>query len=590
MTARLRRRAALTRLTAVVLLVAAACRGAPKPASPKPVAAAPKPARPDSAVVAPAKDSAGPTVTPPVTTPTTRPGEPKADSAKVAAAAAAAADSAKKVAVKPTPAKKPAPTSRNCLLDMAESPAENRLLYQRVSEGVSNTFIGGGFIGRCQGENNRLMADSAEQFEGPGIINLFGNVVYEEPKKMQVRATHAIYFTREGRLFADGGVIATALESGSTFSGSSMEYYRATPQRPTSRLVAPDRSTATLIEKDSVTGKPGPPTQVMANRFEDTGDSLLYAWGDVLILREKLTGRSDSAVFDKVKETSRLLRAARIVNNDTARRFTLNGDTIDLFSQQRQLNRVVALHKGHATTDDMTLDAERIDLRLKAQVLSEAFAFGQGRAKAKTPQQDVEADSLRIRMADKVVREVRAIGNAKAVGAVDTTKMRTTDKDVLRGDSIFAYFDSSEVARKDTVKGPPVKEIRAVGNASSLFHMASSGGRDAKPAINYVRGLRITVNLDSGAVRTVQVDQQASGMYFEPDDSVKVDSAAADSAAKAANRGKKGAKPAPPPKGKSATPAKPAAPAKPPVAPMPFDAAASPLAVLALRSRRHEPS
>lgn len=559
-----RRTAALWRLSAIALLVAAACRGGGSaggkaPAPQPPVA----PAKPETAAAP--KDTSTPTA-------------PKSDSAK-----APAADSTKKVDSKPVPKKKPAPASKNCLLDMAESPPDNRLLYQRISEGVSNTFIGGGFVGRCQGEDNKLRADSAEQFEGPGIINLFGNVVYEEPKKMQVRATHAIYFTREGRLFADGGVIATGLESGSTFTGQSMEYYRATAERPVARLVAPMRSTATLIEKDSVTGKPGPPTSITANRFEDAGDSLLYAWGEVVIQRERLVGRADSSLFDKVTEKSRLMRGARIVNNDSARRFTLNGDTIDLYSQNRQLDRVIARHIGHATTDDMQLDAEIIDLRLKNQQLTEAFAFGKGRAKAKTPQQDVEADSLRIRMVDKVAREVHAIGGAKAVGAVDSTKIKSPEKDVLRGDSIFAYFDSSETAMKDTVKGPPIKEIRAIGNASSLFHMASNKGREARPSINYVRGLRIWVNFDTGAVRTVRVDQQASGIYLEPEDSTVVDSAAVkDSLSKAAEAAKKGGKNAP--KGK-APPAK--APAKPPAKPpTPIDAALPPLALVAFRSRR----
>lgn len=550
-----RQRHAWWRLSAVAAIVVAACRGGGNKAAPPTPAPAVTPAKVDST---------------PVTAKDTTPVKPTTDSAK-----AAAADTARKVDSKPIPKKKPAPASKDCLLETTESPPETRVTYSRISETMSNTFIGGGFVGRCQGENNRLRADSAEQFVGPGIINLFGNVVYEEPKKLQVRANHAIYFTREGRLFADGGVIATGLETGSTFSGQSMEYYRATAERPVARLVAPTRSTATLVEKDSATGKPGPPTSVTANRFEDEGDSLLFAWGDVVIQRERLVGRSDSAVFDKITEKSRLMRGARIVNSDSARRFTLNGDTIDLYSQNRQLERVIARHSGHATTDDMTLDAETIDLRLKEQQLSEAYAFGKGRARAKTPQQDVDADSLRIRMVNKVAREVHAIGGARAIGAVDSMKIKSPEKDVLRGDSIYAYFDSSDVVVKDTTKGPPVKEIRALGNASSLFHMPSSKGRDAKPAINYVRGVRIYVNFDTGSVRTVRVDSQASGIYLEPEDSTVKDSTAKrDTTAKGKAQAKPAAKP----------PVKP--PAKPPEAPAPNSAILMPLALVVIRPRR----
>lgn len=484
--------------------------------------------------------------------------------------AGAAAAAAKKA--------KPAPTTRNCVLDFAESPPETRLTYNRLSETVSNTFIGGGFIGRCQGEKNRLRADSAEQFQAAGVVNLFGNVVYEEPGKMQVTAMHAVYFTREGRLYADGNVVATQLATGSTFSGPNIEYYRATPERPVSRMVAPARSIARLIDKDS-TGKLTQPTVVTANRFEDTGDSLLIAFGDVIITRESLVGRGDSAAFDKPTERARLMRGARIVSDDTARRFTLTGDTIDMYSKERQLQRVMARHNGKATSDDLLLEAELIDLRFSERVINEAFAWGAKRAHARTPQQDLDADSIRIRLVDKVVREVRAIGGARSSGLPDTTKMRTTERDLLRGDSVYAWFDSSETAKKDTARGARVKEIKAIGNASSLFHVASARGRNAAPAMNYVRGRRITVAFDTGSVRDVRVDSAASGVYLEPIDTVT------DSTARA------NAKPATPPPGrkppgKSTASARPNTDAPRPSTPDPAAATSTSLAALPATRRR----
>ncbi|AMW04909.1 hypothetical protein [Gemmatimonas phototrophica] len=498
------RRVVLLTLVAVAASVAG-CRGSRRPAPPA-----------QAAPVVPPSDSVK--VVAPDTSPA-KPAAPGADSAalKAKADSVVAADTVKK----PVAKKKPA-VSRPCVMDFSESPPETRLLYSRISESVSNTFIGGGFVGHCQGENNRLRADSAEQFQAAGIVNLYGNVVYEEPQKVQITATHATYFTKEGRLYADGNVVATQLATGSTFSGPSIEYFRSTPERPQARLIAPARSMATLIEKDSA-GKPQPPTYVTANRFEDAGDSLLMAWGDVQIDREKINARSDSAAFDKVSELSRLIRSARIINRDTAQRFTLVGDTIDMFSTARKLNRIVARHKAIATSTDLVLNAENIDMRLKEQQLEEAYAFGKGRAKATTPQQDVLADSMRIRLVDKDVREVRAIGDAMAIGTPDTLKMRTKDKDLLRGDSILAFFDSLITAKRDTAPGAAsdsggakVKEIRALGNASSLFHFASSKGPTAPPSINYVRGVRIFVHFDSGTVRDVRVDSAASGVYLEP--------------------------------------------------------------------------
>lgn len=419
-------------------------------------------------------------------------------------------------AAKKRPAKKAASsaTTRNCVLDFADSPPETRLLYTRLPDSTANTFIGGGFVGRCQGENNRISADSAEQFESAGIVNMYGNVVYEEPNKLRVTAAHATYFTREGRLFADGGVVATQLATGSTFSGPNIEYYRVMPGRPVAKLVAPNRPTAQLIEKDS-TGKAGQPTIVTADRFEDVGDTLVLGWGDVIITREKIIGRSDSLAYNKITQLARLVRAARIRSLDTSQAFTLNGDTIDLFTTDKKLDRVFALHSATATNKDLVINAERIDLRLKEQKIDEAYAFGKGRARAKTPQQDVEADSMRIVLTDQRPREVRAIGGAVAKGVADTLKIKSTDRDMLRGDSLFAYFDTAQVAT-DTSKQTRIKEIRAFGNASSLFQIASKKGPTAPPALNYVRGQRIFVQFDTGSVRDVRVDSSASGLYLEP--------------------------------------------------------------------------
>ena len=412
-------------------------------------------------------------------------------------------------------AKKPAaPATRNCVLDFADSPPETRLLYMRLPDSTANTFIGGGFIGRCQGENNRISADSAEQFESAGIVNMYGNVVYEEPNKLRVTAAHAIYLTREGRLFADGGVVATQLATGSTITGPNIEYSRVMPGRPVAKLVAPNRPTARLIEKDS-TGKLSEPTVVTADRFEDLGDTLLLGWGDVVITREQIVGRADSLAFNKTTQRARLVRAARIRSLDTSQAFTLNGDTVDLYTTEKKLDRVFASHAATATNKDLIITAERIDLRLKAQQIDEAFAFGSGRARAQTPQQDVESDSMRIVLTDQRPREVRAIGGAVAKGMPDTLKIKSTDRDMLRGDSLFAYFDTAQAAT-DTSGQTRIKEIQAFGNASSLFQIASKRGPSAPPAINYVRGQRIVVQFDTGSVRDVRVDSAATGLYLEP--------------------------------------------------------------------------
>lgn len=438
----------------------------------------------------------------------------RADSAARAAKAGRDSTTRKDSSAAKAP-RKAAPTSRPCVLDFNESPPETRLRYQRLPDSTALTFIGGGFIAHCQGENSRIRADSAEQFEASGIVNLFGNVSYEDPGKMRLEAQHATYFTREERVFADGNVVATQLASGSTFRGSSIEYLRPLPgSRPYSKLIAPNRPTLQMIEKDS-TGKPGPPVNVTANTMVDDADSLLFAWGDVQITRTTLIGESDSASFDKVTERARLIRSARVVNRDDKQPFRMTGDTIDLYSKDRKLERVVALHNGNASSNDVVMQAKRIDLRFIGQQLDRAYAFGSGRAKATTASQLLVADSIAVRMPDQRVRTVMAYGSAVATGAPDTTKIKSDDRDVLRGDTVIAWFDST-AAPADSARSAKIQEIHALGNASSLFQIANKKGPTAPAALNYVRGKTIHVLFDSGQVRDVSVDSAASGLYLEP--------------------------------------------------------------------------
>ena len=456
-------------------------------------------------------------VTPPIVNP------PAADSAKIDSVARAAAalavrtdslaraDSIKnaKASAKATPA------TRECILDFTQSPAENGLLYRKFNEQTSATYIGGGFVGFCQGENNRLSADSAEQYTGADVINLFGNVVYEEPGKIRINALRATYFTREQRLFADGGIVATQLETGSTFTGPSIDYFRAVPGvRPSSKLLAPGRPTARLIEKDS-TGKPTVPIVITANTMQDEGDSLLYAWGAVSITRNSITSTSDSASYDKTGEKMRLIRQAQVTNDDGKKSFKLVGDTIELYSRERVIERVMSLHNADATNEDFNMKAEKIDMRLVDQKLNRAYAFGKGRATATTTQQELIADSIEIFLPDQRVREVRAVGNAVTTGVPDTLKIKSPERDVLRGDTVIATFDTVTVPA-DTAQQAKIRKIEAQGNASSLFQIASKQGPQFPPAINYLRASTIVVSFDTGSVKNVVADSGASGLYLEP--------------------------------------------------------------------------
>jgi len=421
-----------------------------------------------------------------------------------------AADSAKKVTV---PVKrKPAP--KECVLDFNESPPESRLISNLLNDGSRTTFIGGGMVARCQGDPQTIRADSAEQYESIEMLVLIGNVVFEEPGKMRVTAPNATYFAGEERLVATGGVVATDLPTGSTITGPTIEYFRAGSRRPFSRLYAPQRPTMRLVEKDS-SGTEQSPISITANQFEQSGDSTLVGWGDVVIDREQITGRSDSASFDNITEKARLIRNAFILSRDTTRPFRLVGDSIDMFSKDRKLERVVALHRAQATSNDVTMRAERVEMRLDSQVVDRAWAYGPGRAYAETSTQSLEADSIEILMPAQLVQALHAIGRALAFGTPDSLRIRNAEQDVLSGDTIVALFDTVTTA-PDTAPKSSITRVIATRTASARYRIPSSRGAYCPPGINYVRGKRIVVDFESGSVRTVAVDSQASGVFLEP--------------------------------------------------------------------------
>ncbi len=406
--------------------------------------------------------------------------------------------------------------TKECLLDMTDSPPETRATYQRQSDSSSNMMVGGGFVAHCTGEKNSIRADSAEYFQLNGFVNLFGNVIYEEKGQFKVNSNHATYFMRDGKLYADGNVVAVQLKSGSTFSGPNIEYFRVMPNiRTASRLYAPNSPVVNMHEKDS-TGKDLPPVTIQASTMVDTGDSLLFAWGNVSIIRTDITGRSDSSSFDKITGKARLIRSASIASVSKDQPFTLSGDTIDLFTKEQVLERVLASHYGRAKQGDINMSAERLDIRLVDKKINRAYAFGKGRAKADTPTENLEADSLDILLPGQRIQELRAHGRAIGLVRSDSTKIKTDERDELHGDTVIAVFDSVK-AQGDTVWTSQIRRVTAGGNATSKVQVASRQGRAFPPAINYIRGRHLVVSFDSGQVRDIAVDSAASGMYFEPD-------------------------------------------------------------------------
>ena len=386
--------------------------------------------------------------------------------------------------------------------------------------GGRNTFIGGGVDATCEGQGNRLLADSAEHYAERGELILIARVRYSEPR-MTMRSERMIYYTLEDRLLATGTVRGRS-SSGTRFEGPQIEYFRAkpglrtvpswrAPGRPFVRM-GPAATGQSVARAPSGATVPGDSMDLWADLVISENDSLVWASGNVVIERVDLRATADSATLDQGREFARLMRKPVIIGRGE-RSFTLVGTVVDLWSRNRKLERVRADGAAKVTSDSLTLTGDTIDLRLSAQRIERVFAWGT-RATADAPEQRLEADSLDIRMPGQRLQQVHALGRAIALSIVDTQRILTEERDWIAGDTIVASFDT--VLTADSSGGARMREVVATGTARAFYQLAPSSGERGAPNLSYNRGRVITVNFEGGAVRDVAVQEKASGIFLEP--------------------------------------------------------------------------
>jgi hypothetical protein len=384
-----------------------------------------------------------------------------------------------------------------------------------IIHGKDTTWFGGGVNFWCEGTDQRVLADSAEHYENRKLLILIGHVHYTETR-LKLDANRLTYFTGEERLLAEGNVVGVT-NTGTRFTGPRAEYLRpAEGIRKQSHLLAEPRANVWVSPQDA--GKDSKDSvNVQANRIVMDNDSLIFAKGLVVIERPDLLSTSDSAFVDKYTEFARLMQTPKVVGRGD-RHFTLDGDIIDIYSREHEVERVKSLGHGLATSDDITLKSDTIDLRLSSQKLQLAYSWGKSRAHAHSKDQDITADSIEVVMPDQVLRTMHAVHNAVAESQPDSLKIVSRKLDRLEGETIISEFDT--LATADTSKKPAIKTIYAYGTktnrAKSYYQVARNGElKTDHPNVNYTLADSVTVHFRDRQVFQIRYQGRVEGIYEE---------------------------------------------------------------------------
>jgi lipopolysaccharide export system protein LptA len=413
----------------------------------------------------------------------------------------------------------------------------------------------------------RIQADSAVVYSEQAMSHLIGHVRYRDGTR-ELRADDARYFSRVARLQANGHLLVRDFEQGSTIENGELVYLRKTAFRAQEQMTVtrgrdrvrpkallhmrPGEDTVTV---DSAQAAPSPsepdtvPYQVEADRLFLQGDRYFSAGGDVVIERDSLVARSDSAEYDQVAALMLLEGSAR-VDDPT---YNLSGRRIEMAVPGGHMRSVRAVHEATLLGDDLEMRAPSIQIFLTEGAMDRLVAIrlaavdsapptpaggvppppvdslDLARPVAEAEDFVLTADSVEVRTPGQVLDRIFAAGTARGESSARDS-LNVPDlpdiarKDWLEGDTVIATFvraDPAPAQPTDTARGEyRLERLTALGGAKSLYRLLPSDstahpGVD-RPAVHYVTGSMIVIVMNEGEVDRMEVVGPTEGWHLEP--------------------------------------------------------------------------
>jgi hypothetical protein len=121
-------------------------------------------------------------------------------------------------------------------------------------------------------------------------------------------------------------------------------------------------------------------------------------------------------------------------------------------------------------------------------------------------------------MDGRSLKEMRALRKAYMNSTPDTSRIVSSERDWMQGDTIVARFAR---ASADTSAKTVPREVIATGDARSYYQMPGESRTKGPPTINYVRGRVITAAFTEGRLNIVTVSEKAGGVVLEPTKVIK---------------------------------------------------------------------
>ncbi|MGD8495671.1 MAG: hypothetical protein PVF05_05730 [Gemmatimonadales bacterium] len=387
------------------------------------------------------------------------------------------------------------------------------------------THLGGGTVTlRCGGAV--MTGDSAVYYESDERAEMIGRVSYRDTTRT-LSANRLTYYEPSGQIVAQGDVELFRLANRFRLRSPRASFYRAGSGG--GRTLATGRPHMTMPPGDG-----GEPIEVDADEAEFVGDTLSIGRGDVVIRRSDFDATADSAVFHPA--LGRLYGRPVV----TARTMRLEGDSLHAGFSGGALDRLHAFGSARGEGETVELEADEIVVQWEGDDVHRIEAFGDGRSLAAATEFLIAGDSLDVAFTAGDPDSVTAVGTARTfqlaqgrdttAALVEPEPQLSDSSSWIAGDSIRGWLEAGAAGpgAEAGVAGSPRTRIRrllASGNARSYFSAVRDSARSARPSRNYIVGSSIDITFSRGDPESV-VAKQAIGVYLEPTDRPRPNSAA----------------------------------------------------------------